>query len=234
MHPSAPLDTLRPVETPEGITLTLRVAGPVARALAWGVDSLIKYSALWGLLMVLMLLLGEAGLGMWFIALFLAEWFYPALFEIYAQGATPGKKALGLQVIHANGAPVDWPAALIRNLLRAVDFLPAFYGFGVTAMLVSRDFQRLGDLAADTLVIYREPPPKAPALPPGRALPPPVPLSPAEQQELIAFAERGPALNPEREAELADLLSDCTGGLRGVVAVERLRAYARWLVGEPS
>lgn len=233
MPQPAPLDTLRQVETPEGITLTLRVAGPVARALAWGLDSLIRYSALGGLLMVLMVL-NEAGLGVWLMALFLTEWFYPALFEVYAQGATPGKKALGLQVIHANGAPVDWPAALIRNLLRAVDFLPVCYGFGVAALLVSRDFQRLGDLAADTLVIYRDPPAPPPALPPGLALPPPRPLSPVEQQELIAFAERSPALNPERQAELAELLTDYTGGLRGGVAVERLRAYARWLVGEHS
>ncbi len=225
------LDTIRHVETPEGITLTLRVAGPVARALAWGVDSLIKYGVLWGLLIALAIL-GGGGFGLWLIALFLAEWFYPTLFEVYARGATPGKKALGLQVIHANGTPVDWPAALIRNLLRAVDFLPAFYGFGAVAMLSNRDFQRLGDLAAGTVVIYRDPPAKPPALPPGPALPPPRPLSPAEQQWLIGFAERGPALNSERQAELAELLAGYTGGLRGIVGVERLRAYARWLVGE--
>jgi uncharacterized RDD family membrane protein YckC len=232
MFESAPLDTLRHVETPEGITLTLRVAGPVARALAWGVDSFIKYGALWGLLTVLMLL-GGGGLGLWLIALFLTEWFYPALFEVYAAGATPGKKALGLQVVRADGTPVDWPAALIRNLLRAVDFLPVFYGFGVVAMLVSRDFQRLGDLAAGTVVVYRAALAKPSALSPGPALPPPLPLSATEQQWLIGFAERGPALNPERQAELAKLLVDYTGGLHGIVAVERLRAHARWLVGEP-
>ncbi|MDG4597141.1 MAG: RDD family protein [Candidatus Contendobacter sp.] len=233
MSNPALLDTIRYVETPEGITLKLRVAGPMARALAWGMDSLIRYGALWGLSMGLVLL-GWAGLGVWLITLFLIEWFYPVVFEIYADGATPGKKALGLQVVLANGAPVDWPAALIRNLLRAVDFLPAFYGFGVAALLISRDFQRLGDLAAGTLVIYRDPPVKTLALPPGPALPPPLPLSAAEQQWLIDFAERGSALNPERQEELAALLADCTSGLRGVAAVERLRAHARWLVGEHS
>ena len=231
MSEPVPLDTLRYVETPEGITLKLRVAGPVARAMAWGVDSLIKYGALWGLLMALAIL-GGGGFGLWLIALFLTEWFYPVLFEVCADGATPGKKALGLQVIHANGTPVDWPAALIRNLLRAVDFLPAFYGFGLVAMLGNRDFQRLGDLAAGTVVIYRDPPAKPSALPPGLALPPPLSLSPIEQQMLIDYAERGPALNPERQAELADLLADCTGGMGGIAGVERLRAYARWLVGE--
>jgi uncharacterized RDD family membrane protein YckC len=224
-----PLDTLRRLETPEGIELSLRVAGPVARALAWSVDSLIRYGALWGLLMVLTML-GGGGLGLWLIALFATEWLYPALFEVYAGGATPGKKALGLKVIHANGTPIDWPAALIRNLLRAVDFLPLLYGFGLVAMLCNRDFQRLGDLAAGTVVIYRDPSETAPPLPPGPALPPPFALSPAEQQLLIDFAERGAILNPDRQAELADLLASYTG-LYGVVGVERLRAYARWLAG---
>lgn len=232
--PSAtPLDTLRQVETPEGITLTLRVAGPVARALAWAVDSLIRYGLLWILSMIL-LFLGMAGIGVWLILLFLLEWFYPVLFELYADGATPGKKALGLQVVLADGAPVDWPAALIRNLLRPVDFLPIFYGFGLVAMLLNRDFQRLGDLAAGTVVVYRDPPLKAVTLPPGPALPPPLSLSLIEQQWLIGFAERSPALNPERQEELAALLADYTSGLRGVAAVERLRAHARWLAGEQT
>jgi uncharacterized RDD family membrane protein YckC len=229
---AAPIDTLRHIETPEGIALSLRVAGPVARVLAWSMDSLIRYSALWVLLMVLAML-GKAGLGVWLIALFLAEWLYPALFEIYAGGATPGKKALGLKVIHANGTPVDWPGALIRNLLRAVDFLPLLYGFGLVAMLSNRDFQRLGDLAAGTLVIYRDPPAVAPQLPPGPALPPPFPLNAVEQQLLIDFAERSASLNPERQAELADLLAGQTG-LYGVVGVERLCAHARWLAGEQT
>ncbi len=230
MSAPALLDTLRPIETPEGITLNLRVTGPLARALAWGADSLIKYGALWGLLLALALL-GQGGFGLWLIALFLTEWFYPVLFEIYADGATPGKKALGLKVVHANGTPVDWPAALIRNLLRAVDFLPLLYGFGVVAMACNRNFQRLGDLVAGTVVIYREPSGKTPALPPGPALPPAVPLSPVERQLLIDFAERGAALNPERQAELAELLAAFTG-LKGLDGVERLRAHARWLLGE--
>ena len=237
MNPSSqsgpPLDTLRQVETPEGITLTLRVAGPVARTLAWAIDSLIRYGVLWVLSMILVFL-GVAGMGIWLILLFLLEWFYPVLFELYAGGATPGKKALGLQVMLADGAPVDWPGSLIRNLLRAVDFLPLFYGFGLVTMMLSRDFQRLGDLAAGTVVVYREPPLKALSVPPGPALPPPLPLSPVEQQWLMGFAERSPALNPERQQELAAMLADYTSGLQGVAAVERLRAHARWLAGEHS
>ncbi|MCP5158666.1 MAG: RDD family protein [Gammaproteobacteria bacterium] len=227
-----PLDTLCHIEIPEGIELSLRVAGPVARVLAWSVDSLIRYGALWGLFIVLAML-GAGGLGLWLIILFLAEWLYPVLFEVYASGATPGKRTLGLKVVHVNGTPVDWPAALIRNLLRAVDFLPLLYGCGLVAMVCNRRFQRLGDLAAGTVVIYRDPPAAAPKLPPGPALPPPFPLYAAEQQLLIDFAERSATLHPERQAELADLLA-CQTSLYGVVGVERLCAYARWLAGEET
>lgn len=224
------LDTVRHIETAEGIELNLRVAGPIPRALAWGADSLIKYGVLWGLLIALAIL-GRGGFGLWLIALFLTEWLYPALFEVYAGGATPGKQVLGLKVVNADGTPVDWPAALIRNLLRAADFLPALYGFGLVAMLCNRDFQRLGDLAAGTVVIYRDPPSIGPKLPAGLALPPPFPLSLAEQQLLIDFAERGATLNPERQAELAELLAGATR-MHGIAGVERLRAHARWLIGD--
>ncbi len=226
---SALLDTLRHVETPEGITLNLRVAGPVARVLAWSIDLLIKYTALLALLIALSIL-SRGGFGLWLIALFLTEWLYPALFEVYAGGATPGKKALGLMVVYANGTPVDWSAALIRNLLRAVDFLPVLYGFGIIALCSSRNFQRLGDWAAGTVVIYRDPPILAPVLPPGPAWSPP-PLSLAEQQLIIDFAERGATLNPARQAELAELLAGFTR-LSGDAGVERLHAYARWLAGD--
>ena len=133
----------------------------------------------------------------------------------------------------ANGTPVDWPAALIRDLLRAADFLPAFYGFGLVTMLCNRDFQRLGDLAAGTVVMYRDPVATTPPPSSGPALPPPLPLSVAEQRLLIDYAERGAVLNPARQAELAELLADLTG-TSGTTGVERLRAHARWLLGEPA
>lgn len=89
--------------------------------------------------------------------LFLLEWFYPIIFEVYRQGQTPGKKVMAIKVLQDNGIPVGWPTSLIRNLLRAVDFLPMMYGFGVVSMLIARNFRRLGDLAAGTLVVYVEP-----------------------------------------------------------------------------
>jgi uncharacterized RDD family membrane protein YckC len=226
------LDTLRAVETPEGITLQLRVAGPVVRALAWLIDSLLKYGALW-ILLIMLTYLGMTGLGLWLIAIFLAEWFYPVLFEIYSDGATPGKRLFKLKVVSDNGAPVDLSASLIRNLLRAADFLPFMYGFALLSMLLNRDFKRLGDLAANTIVIYRISAGEQPVLPQGPTQPLPLALAPAEQRLLIDFAERNSHLNPQRQTELANLLQPLTGR-HGDGAPEQLLAHARWLLGSRS
>jgi uncharacterized RDD family membrane protein YckC len=198
----AAIDTLRRLETPEGVEITLRLAGPVPRAAAFAIDLLIRT----GLYLVLLPLAGLAGLGvgLLLLALFLLEWFYPVLFELM-RGATPGKRALGLVVVHADGTPVGPAASLLRNLLRAVDFLPLFYGLGLATMLVDRDFRRLGDLAAGTLVIHREPAAAATPLPAQQPRAPARPLDLATQQAVLAFAERSAALSAERRAELARL-----------------------------
>src|SRR5438874_1705011 len=72
-------------------------------------------------------------------------------------GATPGKKAMGLQVVMDSGLPVTPAASLVRNLMRAADFMPAGYAFGFACMLLRADFKRIGDLAAGTLVVYAKP-----------------------------------------------------------------------------
>src|SRR5918995_3844038 len=148
------LDTTRRVATPEGIELTLRLAGPVPRALAWAVDFLLRGAVL---LVVFMLAarFGRAGTGVVLIAAFFVEWLLPAWFEAKWGGQTPGKRLLGIAVLNDDGTPLRWPGALTRNLLRAADFLPFFYGVGLIAMLANRDFKRLGDLAAGTVVVYQ-------------------------------------------------------------------------------
>lgn len=224
------LDTIRAVETPEGINLNLRFAGPVPRALAWSIDSLIKYSILFGALLLLSFL-GQTGFGLWLIALFTIEWFYPVLFEVFREGATPGKKVFGIKVTSADGAPIDTSASLIRNLLRTVDFLPLVYGFGLLSMLLSRNFQRLGDLAADTLVIYCDKPIINPQLPRGSLQKPLFPLTSNEQRLIIQFAERSPQLSTERQDELANLLLPLNSTPESTPA---LLANARWLMGETS
>lgn len=221
-----PVDTRRYYETPEGIALEMRLAGPVVRACAWAIDFAIRCALYLGLTLTLAFL-GGLGLAVALIGFFLIEWFYPVLFEVHS-GMTPGKKAMGLWVIQDNGTPIDWSASLVRNLLRAADFLPLFYGFGLICMLINRDFKRLGDLAAGTLVVYRETQSQRLELPQAEPLPPPRPLTLEEQQTLLAFAERSQRLSAERREELAGLLAPWIRP--GFASPEQgLYAYARWL-----
>lgn len=220
------LDTTRSYETPEGIELGIRVAGPVVRACAWAIDMLIR-AGLYLVIAIPASFLGGLGLGLGLIIFFLIEWFYPVLFEL-RRGATPGKRAMGLEVIHDDGTPVSWAASLIRNLLRSADFLPFLYATGLLSMLINRNFQRLGDLAAGTLVVYRDDAAQRQAMPSVPALQPPRNLTRDERKTLLAFAERTPLLTAERRVELAEILS-AVSGVRGESAVTRLHAYASWL-----
>jgi uncharacterized RDD family membrane protein YckC len=223
------LDTTRSVPTPEGIELRLRLAGPVPRAVAWLTDLLLRVGVL--LLAAWVLgMLGAFGWGTMLIIAFLLEWLAIAAFEVWADGATPGKRALGLMVLHDDGTPVGWPAALVRNLLRAVDFLPAVYGLGLAAMLINRDFKRLGDIAAGTVVVYREPSERAASIPPATPVPAPRPLSLDEQRAVLDFAERSPLLTPERAQEIAMLTTALTGAAPGREH-ERLLEIASHLSG---
>lgn len=224
------LDTARRIATPEGIELALRLAGPVPRAAAWALDVLLRI-ALLGVLSLILGALGAFGRGVFLLAWFCLEWLFPAWCEVNWGGATPGKKALGLVVLHDDGTPVGWPAALARNLLRAIDFLPVFYGFGLAAMLMNRDFKRLGDLAAGTIVVYREAKPRGFHVSPAEPLPPPVPLTLAEQRAILDFAERAPGLTEERAEELASIPHALVERLDGRAATERLICIANFLVG---
>src|SRR3546814_2568230 len=87
-----------------------------------------------------------------YTTLFLA---YPVVFEAMFNGQTPGKRAMELRVVSADGAPVGWLASIVRNLLRAVDALPVGYGFGLVASLADPHGRRLGDMVASTLEIGR-------------------------------------------------------------------------------
>lgn len=209
------LDTTRSVETPEGVELQFRIAGPVVRALAWAIDMSIR-GVIYFVAGIVFGLLREFGIGLFLLTVFLLEWFYPVLFEVYEYGATPGKRVMKIRVLQAVGTPVGWSSAMIRNLLRAVDILPLFYGFGLITMLFNKDFQRLGDLAADTVVVYQE---KVALLPSqkgqssadaltGILLPA---LTLVEQQAIVSFAERARTLSPQRVTELANLVIPLTG-----------------------
>lgn len=228
---SPPLDTRLRVETPEGVDLLLSPAGPLVRARAFAVDLALRAAlSLSGLLVLGQL--GELGLGLGLILLFLLNWWYMVLFEVFNQGRSPGKQLFGLRVVHVDGTPVGWGAALLRNLLRFVDMLPLGYCCGLLASLANRRFQRLGDLAAGTLVIHQQRPANAPALEPVAPLAAPFAMSMEEQRSLLDFDERQRKLSPARRDELAGLLAPLLGVPASEAAL-RLQRIAAGLRGTP-
>lgn len=230
MSRTAPhLDTIVAYETPEGIFLELRPAGPVVRGFAWTIDFMIRAA---GYVLALIIsatsFFGGVGTAAGLIFVFLVEWFYPVFFEMIKR-ATPGKMALGLEVIQADGSPLGWPSALLRNLLRAADFFPLFYFSGMVAMMLSGKFQRLGDLAADTIVVYADRKNNYRKIPPCPPKRPPRPLSLTEQRLIMDFAERGDLLSMQRQRELAALLPFL---VKNNEEPERtLLAFANWFSG---
>ena len=202
------------------------------RALAWLIDFAIRLGILFAIASVLGVL-GAAGQGIYLIVLFVIFWFYPVLFEVLNNGRTPGKAAMRLRVVRANGTPIGWLSSFQRNLLRTVDMLPFFYGFGLIACLLDKNSRRIGDWIADTLVVYVEvvqPPLLVPATV-NVALP--VALSVQEQTALLSFAERAPSLTPERQMEIAEQLSALTGA-HGAEAVQRILGMAGTVLGRSS
>ena len=201
----------------------------MARGLALLIDVLIR-QVLIATVGAALALAGQLGIGIFLVVFFLAEWFYPVFFEVLGDGQTPGKKSMGLRVVNHDGTPIGWSASVIRNLLRVADFLPFFYVAGLVSMLCSRSFQRLGDLAAGTLVINlreaapasRTPARRTPQVAGARLAR--VPLSSIEQRVILSFSERSAEFSAQRVEELADLLTPLTGcrGARGSEALFRI------------
>ncbi|MET0335659.1 MAG: RDD family protein [Rhizobacter sp.] len=226
------LDTLYTAETPEGIALSLRPAGVAPRALAYMVDLCVRFGVFIGV-SIFAIPFGGMGQGLLLVGYFLLEWFYPVFFELGRKGATPGKRMFGLTVVMDSGLPVTPAAAITRNLLRAADFIPVGYASGLLSMLLRRDFKRLGDLAAGTLVVYADDVALHGALPDAPATAPARPLAPHEQAAIVAWAGRASRLTPARLDELAVLARSVTPG-GGGDATRKLLGVAQWLVGNRS
>jgi uncharacterized RDD family membrane protein YckC len=147
------------VATPEGVTLEVNLAGAGSRFAAGLLDQLLR-SGLVLAVVILLAIVGDRGdrsggvivFGL-VVALFLVQFAYDVLFETLASGRTPGKRWTGLRVVRVGGGPVGFVASALRNILRIVDALPGFYLVGMLAVLLTRNNQRLGDLAAGTLVV---------------------------------------------------------------------------------
>jgi hypothetical protein len=152
------------------------------------------------------------------------------LFEVLNQGRSPGKQWMGLRVVHDDGTPVGWSASLLRNLLRVVDLLPFGYFLGAISCLQHPHFKRLGDIAAGTLVIYREQSHSRPELPEAQPRRPAFVLTLTEQRAILGFAERQGELSPARVNELASILAQPLQ-VQPPQAVTELNGIARGLLG---
>ena len=228
------LDTTREIEVPEGVELSLAVAGLVSRSLAFMIDLVIRWMGL-GAVSGALAYLGNFGQGLFLILLFLVEWFYPVLFEVFNQGQTIGKKSMGIMVINDDGTPIDWSSSIVRNLLRFADFLPMLFGFGVASMLINKDFKRLGDLAAGTLVVHRRAIRDDNIEYEEDGISPKIPLTLEEQSAIISFAERSQRMSEARSHELAGYLGpwldqDMTKK-DPQNAAKQLKRMAKWLRG---
>jgi uncharacterized RDD family membrane protein YckC len=144
------------IQTPEGVTFSLLLAGPVSRALAWMIDAAC-IMACFQLSKVAITLLGiicsDFSAAASIMVFFVLRTGYAVLMEWYWRGQTVGKRVLGIRVMDVNGLRLQLSQIIIRNLIRAVDSLPLFYLVGGVVCLISRHFQRLGDLAAGTIVV---------------------------------------------------------------------------------
>lgn len=167
------LDNRIEIITPENIAFQHRVAGPFQRVPAYLLDLLIRAGIVFGVILLYLLLqaligfsfglnLLGLGTGALLVLYFLLDWFYGGLFEALMNGQTPGKKMMKLRVVTTDGQPINGMQAVLRNVLRAADAMPTFIIFptfqlGMLKMMVDGRFQRLGDLAANTMVVVEEP-----------------------------------------------------------------------------
>ncbi len=144
------------IRTPEGVTFSMTLASMVSRTLAWSIDAVVILSAIFILNKILTIVgivsVDIAGAFM-MIGSFVLAVGYGIFFEWRWRGQTIGKRLFKITVVDAGGLPLSFAQVAIRNLLRFIDRLLMFYFVGGVAALLSKRNQRLGDLAAGTVVI---------------------------------------------------------------------------------
>jgi uncharacterized RDD family membrane protein YckC len=221
-----------------------RLAGPAQRGAAWLVDTVIQLLLVAVVALCVAVLsvlpgLGEVGVGVLLLAAFAVQWLYGVAFETLLNGRTPGKAIFELRVVRDDGAPARFPDLLLRNLLRAADFLPAGFGLGVLVMTLDPKMRRIGDQVAGTVVIAEnrssvleavriEPPVDEEER---QALPARVDLHPQEMEVIESFLRRRRGLTDQRAQELAAQLGPALAARTGIEAPSWERvltlAYAR-------
>jgi uncharacterized RDD family membrane protein YckC len=151
------------IDTPELVAIEMPLAGIGSRFIALLIDTLI-----WGAGLILLALVLWAfqpavrafsslsyqwTVAVFTLAIFLLNWGYFTLFEAFSGGRTPGKRVARIRVIQKSGRAIGLFESMARNFIRYVDQIPFFYAVGVIAVFATRQHQRLGDLAAGTLVV---------------------------------------------------------------------------------
>jgi uncharacterized RDD family membrane protein YckC len=160
MPPDSAVDTLS-VETPEAVAFAYELAGPASRGAALILDTALLAAIIVaeGLAAVFVgSLLDSPEAAPWLIAVvataaFITYWGYYVWGEVFSNGRTPGKRALGIRVVRDDGGRVGLLDSIIRNLIRIVDLLPGYYAVGLVSLLLSKANKRLGDMAAGTVVV---------------------------------------------------------------------------------
>ena len=148
------LDDRVTIATPEGVTLELVLAGVGSHFVARLLDTLIQIGVIFALQASISFTSAPGVLrAVVHVAMFLVLFGYDVPFEVMNGGRTVGKLAAGIRVAGDRGEPVSLLPSAIRNILRIVDFLPALYAAGVITMVSTGRDQRLGDLAAGTIVV---------------------------------------------------------------------------------
>ena len=221
------------IETPEGVRLELALANVGSRGIAVFFDHLLQLVFVFAV--ALFLTLAEVGGllrgGIVATAGFFALFGYPIAWEVWGGGSTPGKRWNRLSVVRADGTPVRFVDSAIRNLVRLVDLLGGYVVASVSVFVTSRN-QRLGDLAAGTLVVRL---PRAPRFQPATSPPGFAPLAPAWDVSAIApgevavirrFLERRAAIDVGARralaAEIADRVRPRVAGALGALTDEQL------------
>ena len=148
------------IRTPEGVEFALILAGPMTRFLAWCIDAAaigVASSMIGKLLYILKYMSPDLAVAVSTLSFFVLSIGYGIGFEWLWRGQTLGKRVLGLRVMDARGLKLHVSQIVIRNILRAVDTLPLLYMVGGIACVFNRYAQRLGDIAANTVVVRRHP-----------------------------------------------------------------------------
>jgi uncharacterized RDD family membrane protein YckC len=164
------MDEFDIIETPENVDLQRRLAGIGSRFLAGLLDHLLMAGVVLLIVLLVILLFNVSVFGLdarmvreaatWMTGLFvvlgfLVYWGYFVLFESWMNGQTPGKRYMKIRVVQQEGGAIFFSAVAIRNLVRPVDFI-GFYAVAGLVMFLTRKAQRLGDLAAGTVVVSEE------------------------------------------------------------------------------